>query len=128
MTGSAYERELKSILEEKGWVVVRAAGSLGTGDIVAIDISDVFPVVKIIECKKTKDDRYTVSRKKKTKEQYLLLKELAGRTAGVKRFSVEYAVRYTQDKTWYFWKVPIETDNDWPVLHQGKADYTVEVK
>ena len=59
--GHARERQVKKLLEEEGWFVIRAPGSLGVADLVAIreeshcygwDDYDVsHPVVRFVECK-----------------------------------------------------------------------------
>lgn len=54
--GSKYERELKNILEERGWLVIRSAGSLGTGDLIAIGPK---LHILIVESKKTNPKRAT---------------------------------------------------------------------
>ncbi len=58
VSGSKYERELKDILEDEGCIVIRSAGSMGEGDLVAIarrgDSTDVY----IIECKSTNKNVY----------------------------------------------------------------------
>jgi Holliday junction resolvase len=55
------EKELKRILDDKGYYTVRSAGSLGLADVVAID-----KVVYAIEVKKRKDVYYPT---KKAKEK-----------------------------------------------------------
>ena len=128
MTGSDYERELKNTLEAEGFVVVRAAGSLGTGDLWAFH--PVRGVLWLIECKKTRHDRFKISHDQKYKDQYLSLVEIARRGEAVPWFTVYYAVRFTRrgkpGKTWHFWRVPMEAKQKWPVLHENRGAFTME--
>ncbi len=48
--GARFERDVKKALEDKGWVVVRSAGSLGCIDLVVINR----PHAVTIQCKHTK--------------------------------------------------------------------------
>ena len=58
VSGSKYERELKEILEDEGFIVIRSAGSMGEGDLVAIARRGAATDVYIIECKSTNKDVY----------------------------------------------------------------------
>lgn len=50
--GHQRERQVKKLLEEQGWFVIRAPGSLGVADLVAIQPDGLgLPVVRFIECK-----------------------------------------------------------------------------
>lgn len=67
--GSTYEREVKKVLEELGYLVIRSAGSMGEGDLIAISPPPdcyAYP----IEVKSTNKRRFNVSNTKKDKEQY----------------------------------------------------------
>lgn len=123
MTG-VYERELKHTLEDKGFIVARAAGSLGTGDLWAFH--PIRGVLWLIECKKTKHDRFKVSHQRKLKDQYVALREIAEQGGGIPWFMVLYAIRYTQSRVWHFWRVPIDIEQKWPVLREDEGEFTME--
>ena len=124
MGGVSYERELKRLLESKGWFVVRSAGSLGLGDLVALreDVVDGGEVVSylVVECKKTRKQAFYVSMNSKTKEQYDSLVGLSGRLN-----RVCYAVRFMGDRSWYglFVRGFVGV---YPVFRKGDADFVVE--
>ena len=58
MSGSDYERELKTLLTEAGFHVVRSAGSLGEADLYVITPHQTIP----LECKSTKKRRFGIDR------------------------------------------------------------------
>lgn len=72
MSSSQYERELKSYLEHKGWIVFRSAGSHGV-DIIAI--STKFEVY-LIEVKSFQPPSYRVTKSPDDKEQWTEMCEL----------------------------------------------------
>lgn len=76
MSGINYEREMKEILTEKGFFVVRIAGSLG-GDLLAI--YNCYPF--IVEVKSSRKDKIYMSNKRLL-EQYEYYKEIE-RTYGI---------------------------------------------
>ncbi|HEX59123.1 MAG TPA: hypothetical protein ENF26_03115 [Methanomicrobia archaeon] len=49
--GAAFERKVRRLLEEDGWFVVRAAGSKGIVDLVALRERDNVLRVQLISCK-----------------------------------------------------------------------------
>ena len=84
MSGSDYERELKSILEENfDYIVIRSAGSMGEGDLIAIPYDDLTKEITcnsfrnlptVIEVKSTNKDTYYTTNNEKDKEQYEVMK------------------------------------------------------
>lgn len=52
--GAAFERKIKKQYEEAGWFVVRAAGSKGPVDLVAVLMQDDYIDVLLIQCKAQK--------------------------------------------------------------------------
>lgn len=74
--GSPYERKVKRVLEELGYIVIRSAGSLGDGDLVAISPPPECYAF-IIEVKSTNDNKFTVSNTQKEKEQYYMMRDRA---------------------------------------------------
>jgi len=92
-----YERELKNILQDDyNWLVIRSAGSLGKGDIIAIHPkSDNSPIV--IEAKKTSKDRHYCSR---DPEQFEMMSGHAER--GINSV---YAIRHTTGSLDNRWQI-----------------------
>lgn len=75
--GSPYEREVKRVLEDElGYLVIRSAGSMGEGDLIAISPPPdcyAYP----IEVKSTDKRTFNVSNTQKDKEQYQQIREKA---------------------------------------------------
>lgn len=116
MSGSDYERELVSILDEEyGWLPVRSAGSMGKGDIIAIHPEkENSPIV--IEVKKTGKDTHYCSL---DPEQFFMMQEHAKR--GINSC---YAVRHTTGSRDNRWQVHwLDGGADSPrVLKRGEGD------
>lgn len=97
---SKYERELKNILSDRGWICIRSAGSLGEGDLITIypDGNSVKKLV-LIEVKKTQNpDKKYLKSGERSKEQWRQMYDHADN--GI---PVVYAVRHTsgsRDKRW----------------------------
>jgi len=98
MTGADYERELKSILTKQGWLVFRSAGSFNC-DLVALKPDEHM----LIEVKSTKDNRYPLNLNKYTKEQFLMLNNLAK-----EGFNVYYYMRWKGVNKWTIHKLPLD--------------------
>lgn len=114
MSGAAYERELKRLLEARGWCVVRSAGSMGEGDLsvkstddISFDVMMSLPVGSrgaIVEAKKTSGDEpaFYLGRSEYRREQVDALFENVER--GV---PVVWAVRRTSgsfaQRAWHLW-------------------------
>ena len=107
MVGINFERELRDILREDGWVVFRSAGSF-VCDLIALRPNES----RIIEVKSTKNDRFYTSSDKK---QYDTLNAFA-----VNGFNVYYYVRWkgVREDKWSKWKLPIESINSYPVFRR----------
>lgn len=120
---STYERELKKKLEEKDWVVIRSAGSLGEADLISMkvhtgDRGGTIIKTRLIEVKKTsKDKKKYLTRQP---EQWTQMVEHAER--GI---PVYYAVRFTSgslDNRWQFYPVEgIEDKDNPPVLRREEG-------
>lgn len=96
MSGATYERELRDILREDGWVVFRSAGSF-VCDLIALKPDEH----RLIEVKSTKYDGYFTTQDKK---QFDLLNAYARRG-----FNVYYYVRWKgKGKEWSHWQLPLE--------------------
>ena len=116
---SAYERELRDMLERVGYVVIRSAGSMGEGDLVAIEPAT--SIATVIEVKSVKGDRFYSSNTQLGKDQYRHMQEMM--SLGVRCC---YAVRWkgqrchhgvdVEDK-WDFFR--ILPDRGYPVLRLG---------
>lgn len=107
--GSPYERELKRILEGNGWVVIRSAGSLGSGDLVALTPNSHI----LIEVKSCKGNTFYTSRD--NKEQFNALNKLA--KEGI---NVNYAIRWKGKgkKEWEMFNLPMEP---YPIFRKGEG-------
>jgi len=109
MSGSDYERELRDILEDEyNWLAIRAAGSMGKGDLLALHRTNPYSPV-IVEVKKISTDTFYSSNTKKNKEQFEMMKGHAERG-----FNALYAIRHTsgsQDNRWQMHWVDPEDDN-----------------
>lgn len=107
MAGSDYERELRDILRNAGWIIFRSAGSHGA-DLVALKPNDHM----IVEVKSTNKDKFYTS---SDKEQYDLLNSYAQQG-----FNVYYYVRWKGRKPkWKRWKLP---RTPYPVLRYESID------
>ena len=96
MVGSSYERELKKLLEQKGWLVIRSAGSFSS-DLVALKPTEHM----IIEVKSTKHDKFYTTL---DKEQFDILNSYAKNG-----YTVYYYVRWKgRGKKWSRFKLPLE--------------------
>ena len=97
MVGINFERELRDILREEGWIVFRSAGSF-VCDLIALQPNKH----RIIEVKSTKNDRFYTSSDKK---QFDLLNEYA-KTG----FNVYYYIRWKGDRKrkWNNYQLPLE--------------------
>jgi len=109
MVGINYEREMRDILREDGWIVFRSAGSF-VCDLVALKPNEH----KLIEIKSLKGDRYYTT---SDKEQFDLLNGYAKQG-----FNVYYFVRWKNFRPykWSGWKLPLES---YPVFRRGKEDH-----
>ena len=67
MTGSDFEREIKTGLQSTGWFVIRSAGSKAV-DLVAIDPENGHTL--LLECKTFKEDTFRISKTKELREQH----------------------------------------------------------
>ena len=97
VSGSGYERELKTLLESNGWYVVRSAGSLAV-DLVALDPENGHTL--LIEVKSFKGNAYYTSRRKQTKEQQVEMCRLEKMFNG--NCSVLYALRKKGQTDYHF--------------------------
>ena len=96
MVGSNYERELRDLLREKGWVVCRSAGSF-VADLIALKPNEH----RIIEVKSLNGDTYRTS---KDKGQFDLLNGYAKQG-----FKVWYYIRWKGRKPkWSKYQLPLE--------------------
>lgn len=101
-----YERELRAMLEAHGYLVVRAAGSLGVADLVASPPG--LPSIYIEE-KSTQDDAVFYVRGRALRDQYNRARDIA--RAG---HIIIYAVRFktgpqnADDRRWRFFVVKDE--------------------
>jgi len=92
---SQYERELRKLLEELDYIVVRSAGSMGEGDLVVLDpVAEVLP--HIIEVKSVKGDVYYSCRTDTDKEQYTHMRKMQEILDGIEYL---YAVRFKGQKS-----------------------------
>lgn len=96
---SKYERKLRDILEEYDWLPIRAAGSMGKGDLVAIH-PDHENSPLIIEVKKTQKDRIYPARNEYLREQFESMVSHAER--GV---NACYAVRHNRGDEKTRWQI-----------------------
>ena len=94
-TGAKYERELKHILEQQGFLVIRAAGSHDI-DLVALKPSRHI----LIEVKSTKSMKKRLNGK--SYDQYHKLHELSKQG-----YEIVYAIRHVGSGEWYGFQ-PIE--------------------
>lgn len=115
MTASSYERELAQALEREGWIVIRSAGSMGHGDLVALRPDEAL----VIECKKTRDKAFYTGRRARTREQYHGLLRL--RERGLRAY---YAIRFVGERVWHFYPVR----PGYPALKRGEAEWTLPVR
>lgn len=118
MSGSDYERAFVGMLEDRGWLGVRSAGSLGKGDIVAIHPDrEASPIV--VEVKKSSKEPYRTTMNEKTKKQFDMMKEHARR--GIHTI---YAVRFLngdKDTMWQIYEVTGDEDG-YPIRRRGEGD------
>jgi len=97
MSGANYERELRNILREQGWIVFRSAGSF-ICDLIALKPNTHM----LVEVKSLKGDVYRTS---KDKEQFDLLNGYAKQG-----FNVYYYIRWKGRKNkWDSFKLPLES-------------------
>lgn len=86
--GATYERELKHLLEKRGWIVGRSAGSNG------IDLIATKPGITLLfEVKATKEMKYRLSGR--GYKQYHYLHDL-----WKKGYNILYALRHIGTKQW----------------------------
>lgn len=116
MSGSDYERKLNYILEDKyDWLSIRAAGSMGDGDIVAIH-PDHENSPMVIEVKKSSREPYRTTVTQETKEQFEMMQEHASR--GINTI---YAVRFLRGDTETQWQIYWVSgdEEDYPIRRRG---------
>lgn len=121
---SKYERELKNILDERGWVVIRSAGSMGEGDLIAFfPDGDTVKNLALIEVKKTQNaDKKYLKSGDRSKEQWRQMYDHA--ETGI---PVIYAVRHTSGSLDGRWRMHvIDTDeydrDDAPILERDEGN------
>jgi len=109
--GSNYERELKSILIQKDWLVSRSAGSMGIADLIALKPNEHI----IIEVKSTKANKFYTTTTKESKLQFTSLNEYAKQG-----FNVYYYVRWKghRKNKWEYWKLPL---SPYPIFKEGEG-------
>ena len=112
MTGSDYERELRTILRTKGWLLFRSAGSF-VCDLIALKPERH----ALIEVKSTKAKQYYTS---ESKEQFDLLNSFAN-----EGFNVYYCIRWKNCRQckWSKWKLPLEP---YPIFKRNDLKHKVE--
>ena len=99
MSGSTYERELRKILREEGWIVIRSAGSF-LCDLVALKLNTHI----LIEVKSTKADNANLGHDDKSKAQFDMLNAYAKQG-----FNVWYYIRWKGRKPkWSKYQLPLE--------------------
>jgi len=118
-----YERELRKILEKYNFFVIRSAGSK------SIDLISVLPLNKnampdrlgvfFIEEKSTHKEKFYVTKREETKDQYDMNKRL-NKQYGI---FVYYAIRYISNKKEKIWEVyePDYNSDDYPVFRKGEG-------
>ena len=87
LKGSAFERAVKSKLEEDGWIAIRSAGSKKPDLIAAKDRKII-----VIECKSTKNSIV-----------YLEEREIENLKKTAEQFGAEslFAVKHVKNKNWF---------------------------
>lgn len=112
-----YENELRKLLEVRGYIVIRSAGSMGEADLILINPKN--NRAKMIECKAVAGDRFYTTNTKKNKEQYDIYKK-----RNAQGLDVWYAVRFKglkhlhgqpQKNKWKFYRVG---GKDYPILRE----------
>jgi len=112
LSGTDYERELRTLLREHDWIVFRSAGSF-VCDIIALRPTEHM----IVEAKATKGDRYYTTN---NKEQFDLLNGYANQG-----FNVYYYVRWKRKNFWSRWKLPLEP---YPVFKRDDEEARLDIK
>ena len=114
MVGTNYEREMRDILRDDGWVVFRSAGSF-VCDLIALKIGEH----RLVEVKSTKFDNFYTSNNKQEKEQFDLLNNYAKQG-----FNVFYYIRWKGKGKikWNLYQLPL---NPYPVFK--KLDVTQQI-
>jgi len=105
MDGAKYERELKKMLSDEGYLVMRAAGSMGdAGDLAVIPPVSKGSTTYLIEVKSTRKEQYYTS---SDKEQYKQMQKIASRYNCLPI----YIVRFIDDSNKKQWEI-YYTDED----------------
>ena len=115
---SKYERELKKILEQHDFFVIRSAGSKSIDLISAVPKSNRGKIV-FIEEKSTHDKRFYTSNNQETKDQYDMNSSL------VKKYHLDivYAIRYVSNQKNKLWKIykPDYSKSKYPVFRDNEG-------
>lgn len=99
MSGSNYERELRNILREKGWIVIRSAGSFAC-DLVALKPDEY----EVIEVKSTKSNVFRTGSSKRDRDQFDLMNGFAK-----KGINASYYIRWKGKGTkWTRYQLPMD--------------------
>jgi len=123
--GSLYERQLKHILETRGFVVIRSAGSLAI-DLVAIrEVGDVQRTY-LIEVKSFKTKRFYPSKTKETKEQWAEMKRLEDKFWKDGQGTVH--VYYALHKKYDGWSIALPSNLAKPELHSDHKHWLKSIR
>ncbi len=120
---SKYERELRNLLEEMGYIVFRSAGSLG-GDLILRNKKNQFILIEVKSVgEKNGYWRYHVSDNEKNKEQYKEMKDLANNEVPC-IYSVRWkgAPDHRGGDVWKKWEVFLISNED-DYLYQKNQSY-----
>jgi Holliday junction resolvase len=104
LTGADYERELRTILEDLGYFVMRSAGSLGGGDLAAYFDGNLY----VIECKSSKHIRFDFDSDFKRKQRDALMRttgEKYGGVYGLYGFRYKSTARGPKKDKWRFYNI-----------------------
>ena len=112
--GIKFERKLKKILKGRyNFLVIRAAGSMGCADLVAVPPVDRSPEpTYLIEVKSTRKEKYYTS---SNKDQYKLMKEIG---ATHECISI-YAVRWIDSSPKSQWEIFLPSEED--IFRKGEG-------
>jgi len=115
---SKYERELKKILEQHDFFVIRSAGSKSIDLISAIPKNRKGNIV-FIEEKSTHDRRFYTSNNQETKDQYDMNSFLAEEY----NLDIVYAIRYVSNQKSKLWKIyePDYESSKYPVFRDNEG-------
>jgi len=100
MSGASYEREIRTILRDEGWIVFRSAGSFDV-DVIALRPDDHM----LIEVKSTKAKVFRVGSSKRDREQFDVLNGYAQQG-----FNAFYYIRWkgVRENKWTRYKLPVK--------------------